>query len=262
VLSSQFFPASYVAAQTANWDIVIDTSINEGAITGTVSNVHRGAEEVSGDITLINNSALWWKIYLTEQTEEMIDVDTSGLFFDEVENKYYFFLAPLGNSDSDALPTLPPSVTFHQAGSRLFFFADRTIESGYEALALQVAEIGLIALTGSGVPTSAVDLILDTLNAPPFLTIAEGLAETPVNFWKVAEGLGSIAHSSLALSQLQYVLAYIGVSSDRFRSKDNSRSASMYSPTSAASGIMPAFSSVATLATVPLLTPLLAAMSS
>jgi len=211
LLFSQLFP-SYVAAQTSNWDIVVDTSINEGAVTGTLSNVHHGIEEVSGDIVLDNNTALWWKIYLTEIPEAMIDVDTSGLFFDEVENKYYFYLAPLGSSDSDALPTLPPSVTFHQADSGLFFFADRTIESGYGALTLQVAEIALIAITGSGVPTSAVGLILDTLNAPPFLTIAEGLAETPVNFWKVVEGLGSIAHNGLALSQLQYILTHLGVS--------------------------------------------------
>ena len=212
VLFGQLFLGGYVAAQSSdNWDIIIDTSINEGAITGTLSNVYHGVEEVSGDIALINNTALWWKIYLTEQPEDMIDVDTSGLFFDEVENKYYFYLAPLGSSDSDALPTLPPSVTFHQAVSGLFFYADRTIESGYEALTLQVAEIGLIALTGSGVPTSVVDLILDTLDAPPFLTIAQGLAETPVNFWKVAEGLGSIAHNELALSQLQYILTQLGV---------------------------------------------------
>jgi len=212
VLFGQLFPGDYVAAQASNWDIVVDTSINEGAITGTVSNVNQGVEEVSGDIVLDNNTALWWKVYISEVPEDKVDVDTGGLFFDEVENKYYFYLAPLGSSDSDALPTLPPSVTFHQAGSGLFFFADRTIESGYGALALQVAEIALIAITGSGVPTSAVDLILDTLNAPPFLTIAQGLAETPVNFWKVAEGLGSIAHSSLALSQLQYILAHLGVS--------------------------------------------------
>jgi len=213
VLSVQFFPGAYVGAQSSdNWDIIIDTSINEGAVTGTLSNVQQGVEEVSGDIVLDNNTALWWKVYLTEVPEDMIDVDTSVLFFDEVENKYYFYLAPLGSSDSDALPTLPPSVTFHQVDSGLFFLADRTIESGYGALTLQVAEIALIAITGSGVPTSAVGLILDTLNAPPFLTIAEGLAETPVNFWKVAEGLGSIAHNSLALSQLQYILAHLGVS--------------------------------------------------
>jgi chitodextrinase len=212
-LFSQFFPGGYVAAQTSdNWDIIIDTSINQGAITGTISNVQHGVEEVSGRVVLINNTALWWKVYLTEVPEDMIDIDTGGLFFDEVENKYYFYLAPLGSSDSDALPTFPPSVTFHQAGSGLFFFADRTIESGYGALTLQVAEIALIALTGSGVPTSVVDLILDTLNAAPFVTIAEGLAETPVNFWKVAEGLGSIAHNQLALNQLQYVLAHLGVS--------------------------------------------------
>ena len=209
----QLFLGDYVAAQSSDdWDIVIDTSINEGAITGSLSNVHRGTDEISGDIALDNNTALWWKVYLTEIPDDKIDVDTSGLFFDEDENKYYFYLAPLGSSDSDALPTLPPSVTFHQAGSGLFFYADRTLESGYEALTLQVAEIALIAITGSGVPTSVVDLILDTLNAPPFLTIAEGLGETPVNFWKVAEGLGSIAHNSLALSQLQYVLAHLGVS--------------------------------------------------
>jgi len=210
-LFGQFFPANYAAASD-NWDIIIDTSINQGAITGTLSNIHRGTEEISGDITLDNNTALWWKIYLTEIPEDMIDVDTSGLFFDEVENKYYFYLAPLGSSDSDALPTLPPSVTFYQTDSGLFFFADRTLESGYGALTLQVAEIALIALTGSGVPTSFVELILDSLNAPPFLTIAEGLGETPVNFWKVAEGLGSIAHNGLALSQLQYILAHLGVS--------------------------------------------------
>jgi hypothetical protein len=210
-LFGQFFPANYAAASD-DWDIIIDTSINEGAITGTVSNVNQGVEEVSGDIVLDNDTALWWKVYLTEVPEDKIDVDTSGLLFDEVENKYYFYLAPLGSSDSDALPTLPPSVTFHQADSGLFFYADRTLESGYGALTLQVAEIALIALTGSGVPTSVVGLILDTLNAPPFLTIAEGMGETPVNFWKVAEGLGSIAHNSLALSQLQYILAHCGIS--------------------------------------------------
>ena len=213
VLFGQLFPGSYVAAQSSdNWDIIVDTSINQGAITETLSNVQRGTGEISGDIALNNNTALWWKIYLTEIPEDMVDVDTSALFFDEVEDKYYFYLAPLGSSDSDALPTLPPLVTFHQVGSGLLFFADRTIESGYGALTLQVAEIALIAITGSGVPTSAVGLILDTLNAPPFLKIAEGLAETPVNFWKVAEGLGSIAHSSLALSQLQYILTQLGVS--------------------------------------------------
>jgi len=212
-LVGQLFPGNHVAAQSSeNWDIIIDTSINEGAITGTVSNVYRGTEGISGDIVLKNNAALWWKVYLTEIPEDMIDVDTSGLFFDEVQNKSYFYLAPLGSSNSDALPTLPPSVTFHQAPAGLCFYADRTIESGYEALTLQVVEIALIALTGSGVPTSAVGLILDTLDAPPFLTIAEGLAETPVNFWKVAEGLGSIAHNQLALNQLQYVLAHLGVS--------------------------------------------------
>jgi PKD repeat protein len=210
-LFAQFFPG-YVAAQTSNWDIVVDTSINEGAITGTLSNVNQGVEEVSGNIVLDNNTALWWKVYLTEVPEDKVDVGTSGLFFDEVEDKYYFYLAPLGSSDSDALPTLPPSVTFHEVGSGLFFLADRTIVSGYGALILQVAEIALIALTGSGVPTSAVTLVLNSLNAPPFLTIAEGLAETPVNFWKLAEGLGGIAHSSLALNQLQYVLAHLGVS--------------------------------------------------
>jgi len=211
VLFTQFFP-SYVAAQTSNWDIIIDTSINEAAITGTLSNVHQGVEEVSGNIVLDNNTALWWKVYLSEVPDDKVDVDRSGLFFDGSENKYYFYLAPFGSSDSDALPTLPPSVTFHQVGSGLFFRADRTIVSGYGALILQVAEIALIAITGSGVPTSAVGLILNTLNAPPFLAIAEGLVETPINLWKVAEGLGGIAHSSLALNQLQYILAHLGVS--------------------------------------------------
>ncbi len=213
VLFGQLLPVGYVAAQPSeNWDIIIDTSINEGAITGTVSNVQHGTGEISGDIVLINDTALWWKIYLTEIPDDMIDVDTSGLPFDEDENKYYFYLAPLGSSDLDALPTLPSSVTFRQVHSGLYFYADRTLVSGYEALTLQVAEIALIALTGSGVPTSVVDLILDTLDAPPFLTIAEGLGETPVNFWKVVEGLGSIAHNGLALSQLQYVLTQLGVS--------------------------------------------------
>ena len=209
VLGSQFLLAQQVAAQApTEWAIIVDSSISQGAIEGSVSNIQSGTDWVRGDIVVTNNKSLWWKVYVSVVGD--VDIDTSNLFVDE--NGHYFLLAPRGSSVTDALPSLSPTVTFHQPGSAIFFYADRTIESGFEALSLQVADIALIALTGRGVPTSVVELTLQTLQAPSFAKAAYALAKDPPDLWGAVGAIAGIATDSVALAQLQYLLAQLGVS--------------------------------------------------
>ena len=59
VLASQLSFAQRAAAQ-ANWSIIVDNSINEGAIKGSVSNIQTGTDLVRGNIVVTNDKSLCW----------------------------------------------------------------------------------------------------------------------------------------------------------------------------------------------------------
>lgn len=208
VLVSQLILVQQGTAQApTEWSIIVDNSLNQGTVKGDVSNIQTGTDLVKADIVATNTKSLWWKLYVS--TIGAVDIDTSNLFLDE--NGKYLLLPPRGNSATDALPALSPAVTFHQLGSAIFLFADRTTASGFEALSLQVADIALIALRGSGVPTSFVELTLETLQAPPFIQAALALGKDPPDLLGVVEAISKIASDSVALQQLHYLLLQLGV---------------------------------------------------
>jgi len=40
--------------------------LNEDAIRGDVSNIQTGTDVVTGDITVTDTKALWWKVYVSK----------------------------------------------------------------------------------------------------------------------------------------------------------------------------------------------------
>jgi hypothetical protein len=79
-------------------------------------------EKVSGEIEVVNQTELWYKVYVRKVGGGNVQMDLSNLRQDE---RGYYFLLPPKKSSQKALPPLNPQVTFTKPSVAVFFLRKR-----------------------------------------------------------------------------------------------------------------------------------------
>jgi len=194
------------AAGIAPTQIVTDPATSNGAIVAEVSDVKaRDEGTVSGTVVLRNVTTMWFKVYVTA----IGDVDLVWTPLRDAKGTF-FMLPPEGTSEF-AYPTgFSSRVTFRQSGAALSFFADRTVESGYLALLLQIWET---IAASSGLPTlprDGFDVALLLVDQSAFADAARSLYEYGYNPIGLASVISKLGDSELARKQLESALARVG----------------------------------------------------
>lgn len=209
ISSSQELPSRETTTSKADGEVdfvgLSPSSSPNGAIVTNITNVTvNNDSSATADIIINNPTTVWYKIYVETVGDIELQFTPTAL---EDDQGRYLLLPPEGNS-TFAYPSLSSTVTFNEPSSGLFFTADRTAESGIEALLLQEMEILNRAFGFPALPHDKAGAMLSVLDAPPLVDAAKAIVNGDV--FGLAGALSDLSSDPIVRQQLVQAFSKIG----------------------------------------------------